>query len=171
MNEGGRDAEAKCLPASAASGLSLPCFASSCAACSDSSCTLLTSIGVLLLLLAVGFAGLLWLTVPSRNQSASIPGLSAPVDISFDARGIPRIRAATLVDAAAALGYVHARDRMFQLDLMRRAASGRLSEIAGPGTLPIDKEMRVLGLRGRAIADYAALPQDVRSTLRGTAPA
>ncbi|HSU04903.1 MAG TPA: penicillin acylase family protein [Acetobacteraceae bacterium] len=127
--------------------------------------TLLTSIGVVLLLLAVGFAGLLWLTVPSRNQSASIPGLSAPVDIRFDEHGIPRIRAATLVDAAAALGYVHARDRMFQLDLMRRAASGRLSEIAGPATLPIDKEMRVLGLRVRAMADYAALPPDERAIL------
>ena len=117
---------------------------------------LLTGVGTLLLLIIVGLAGLLWLTLPSRNQSAAIAGLSAPVDISFDQHGIPRIRAATLDDAAAALGYVHARDRMFQMDLMRRAASGRLSEIAGPGTLPVDKEMRVLGLRHRAIADLFA---------------
>ena len=61
-----------------------------------------------------------------RNQSVAIPGLSAPVDIRFDEHGIPRIRAATQDDAAAALGYVHARDRMFQMDLMRRVASGRL---------------------------------------------
>ncbi len=126
---------------------------------------LLTGIGTLLLLVVVGLAGLLWLTLPSRNQSAAIAGLSAPVDISFDQHGIPRIRAATLNDAAAALGYVHARDRMFQMDLMRRAASGRLSEIAGAGTLPIDKEMRVLGLRQRAIADYAGLPRDVQAML------
>jgi penicillin amidase len=126
---------------------------------------LLTSIGTLLLLVGVGLAGLLWLTLPSRNQSTAIPGLSAAVDISFDEHGIPRIRAATLADAAAALGYVHARDRMFQMELMRRAASGRLSELAGPATIGIDKEMRVLGLRVAAMADYAALPTDVRAML------
>ena len=126
---------------------------------------LLTTIGTLVLLVVVGLGSLLWLTFPPRQQSASIPGLSAPVDITFDEHGIPRIRAANLTDAAAALGYVHARDRMFQMELMRRAASGRLSEIAGPITLPMDKEMRTLGLRVRAEADYAALPADARGLL------
>ncbi len=126
---------------------------------------LLTGLGTLVLLAVVSLGGLLWLTLPSRNQSVAIPGLSAPVDIRFDEHGIPRIRAETQNDAAAALGYVHARDRMFQMDLMRRVASGRLSELAGPVTLPMDKEMRVLGLRRRAVADYAALPPDVRATL------
>ena len=89
---------------------------------------------------------MLWLTVPPNNQTLRIPGLSAPVDISFDDNGVPRIRAANEQDAATALGFVHARDRMFQMDLMRRAASGRLSEIAGSAALGIDKQMRVLGL-------------------------
>jgi penicillin amidase len=87
------------------------------------------------------------------------------VDIGFDADGIPRIRAATEQDAAAALGFVHARDRMFQMELMRRAASGRLSEIAGPVTLPIDRTMRTLGLRNRAVADLAVLPPETRDLL------
>lgn len=130
---------------------------------------LLTGLGSLVLLLAVGIGGLLWLTLPARNQTATIPGLSAPVDISFDEHGIPRIRAANLTDAAAALGYVHARDRMFQMELMRRAASGRLSEIAGPATLAMDKEMRVLGLRRSAVAEYATLPADARTLLQAYA--
>ena len=104
-------------------------------------------------------AGLLWSTLPPTTQEARIPGLGAPVTIGFDADGIPRIRAANDIDAAAALGFVHARDRMFQMELMRRAASGRLSEIAGPATLPIDRMMRMLGLRRRAEADLALLPR------------
>jgi len=87
------------------------------------------------------------------------------VTISLDADGIPRIQAATDPDAAAALGFVHARDRMFQMELMRRAASGRLSEIAGPPTLPMDRMMRVLGLRRRAEADLALLPPDTHALL------
>ena len=70
-----------------------------------------------------------------RSLGLSGPGLAGPVDIGFDADGIPRIRAANAIDAAAALGFVHARDRLFQLELMRRAASGRLSEIAGTAVL------------------------------------
>ena len=100
---------------------------------------LLSALGVLLLLVAALLGGVLWLTLPRSNQQARIQGLSAPVDITFDADGMPRIRAANDQDAAAALGFVHARDRMFQMELMRRAASGRLSEIAGPATLPIDR--------------------------------
>ena len=98
---------------------------------------LLTGLGFIVLLVAAVVTGVLWLTLPPRSQQARIPGLSGPVDIGFDADGIPRIRAASDTDAAAALGFVHARDRLFQMDLMRRAASGRLSEIAGPATLAL----------------------------------
>ncbi len=121
---------------------------------------LFTIFGGLILLLAVGIGGLVFLTLPGRDQSLSIPGLSAPVDVVFDADGIPRIRAATMRDAAAALGYVHARERMFQMELMRRAASGRLAELFGARALPMDRMMRTLGLAHRAAADYAALPAD-----------
>ena len=120
---------------------------------------------LVVVLLAAGAAGLLWSTLPSSTQVAHIPGLGAPVAISLDADGIPRIRASSDTDAAAALGFVHARDRMFQMELMRRNASGRLSEFAGPATLPIDRMMRVLGLRRRAEADLALLPADTRALL------
>jgi penicillin amidase len=54
---------------------------------------------------------------------------------------------------------------MFQMDLMRRAASGRLSELAGPATLALDRSMRTLGLRRRAADDYSSLPADTRAML------
>ncbi len=132
---------------------------------------LLTGLGVLVLLLVVGLGGLLWTTLPARNPGGkvAIAGLSGPVNIIFDQHGVPFIRATNLTDAAAALGYVHARDRMFQMELMRRAASGTLSEIAGPATLPMDSEMRILGLRRAAVADYAGLPPDAKRMLEAYA--
>lgn len=123
------------------------------------------AIGVLVLVLAGLVVGALWLTMPGATRSARINGLSAPVDISFDADGVPRIRAQTRLDGAAALGFVHARDRMFQMEMMRRAASGRLSEVAGAATLPLDRMMRTLGLRQHAVADLLALPPDTRAML------
>ncbi len=130
---------------------------------------LLATIGFVVLLLAAVLTGALWLTLPPRSQQARIPGLTGPVDIGFDSDGIPRIRAARAIDAAAALGFVHARDRLFQMELMRRYASGRLSEIAGPATLRLDREMRTLGLRRRAVADYPGLPAETRAMLEAYA--
>jgi penicillin amidase len=124
---------------------------------------------VILLLLGAAVGGLLYLTLPATHDQAAIPGLSAPVDISFDGDGVPRIRAASETDAAAALGFVHARDRMFSMELMRRAASGRLSEIAGAATLPVDRAMRTLGLRRAAEAELAALPPEPRAMLEAYA--
>jgi penicillin G amidase len=127
---------------------------------------LLTALGTAVLLAASLVGGILWLTLPPRHQTLRIPGLSAPVEISIDRDGVPRIRAANMLDAGAALGYLHARDRMFQMDLMRRNADGRLSEIAGPAALPLDKTMRTLGLRRAAAADYAILPPDTQAALQ-----
>ncbi len=129
----------------------------------------LVGLGVLVLLALAAVTGVLWLTLPPKDQKLSIPGLGAEVDVSFDGDGIPRIRAASARDAAAALGFVHARDRMFQMELMRRSASGRLSELAGAIALPIDREMRVLGLRRQATKDLAALPPDVLGMLQAYA--
>jgi penicillin amidase len=130
---------------------------------------LLAAIGALVLLLVALIAGAIWLTVPGPGQTASIPGLSGAVDITYDADWVPRIKAGSEQDAATALGFLHARDRMFQMELMRRAASGRLSEIAGPATLPIDRMMRTLGLRQHAVADFATLPADTKAILEAYA--
>jgi penicillin G amidase len=130
---------------------------------------LLIGLAALILLVAAGVGAALWWTLPPGHATAAVPGLSAPVSITFDQYDIPRIQAADLRDAAAALGYVHARDRMFQMDLMRRVASGRLAAIAGPAALPLDREMRTLGLRRAAEADYAALPPATRAILQAYA--
>jgi penicillin amidase len=113
--------------------------------------------------------GVLWLTVAPDNQTLRISGLSAPVEISYDGNGVPRIKAANERDAATAIGFVHARDRMFQMDLMRRAASGRLSELAGPATLGIDKQMRVFGLARLAEGDVEAQSPETRGLLEAYA--
>ncbi len=126
---------------------------------------LLVLVVAVLILLAAGAGGLLWATLPPEHARVRIPGLSAPTRVTFDEDGIPRVRAASEADAAAALGYVHARDRLFQMELMRRAASGRLSELAGPATLPLDRMARVLGFRRRAEAELAALDPDTRGLL------
>src|SRR5215472_15530397 len=78
----------------------------------------LVGLGVIVLLVAALIGGLLWHSLPSSDQRAMIPYLSAPVSITTDQDGVPRIRTASETDAAAALGFLHARDRMFQLEVM-----------------------------------------------------
>lgn len=88
---------------------------------------------------------------------AAIPNLTEPVEVRYDRRGVPHIFAATVDDALRALGFVVARDRLFQLETQTRAATGRLTEWAGMGTIDDDREMRRLGLPRAAEARYARL--------------
>ncbi|MDT7951468.1 MAG: penicillin acylase family protein [Acetobacteraceae bacterium] len=114
----------------------------------------------------VGMAALaIWWATPPGDDRLTIAGLAGPVTIQRDPDGIPWIKASTETDAATALGYMHARDRMFQMELMRRAASGRLSELAGPVTLRLDRTNRALGLRRRAEAELATLDPATRAML------
>ncbi|HET7457868.1 MAG TPA: penicillin acylase family protein [Gemmatimonadaceae bacterium] len=92
-----------------------------------------------------------------KSATASVPGLGAGVRVVYDDRAVPHIFAATEEDAWRALGYVVARDRLFQLDLQTRAASGRLSEIAGARAVALDREPRQLGMVRAAERKLAAL--------------
>ncbi|RAI59133.1 penicillin acylase family protein [Roseicella frigidaeris] len=130
---------------------------------------LLRGLLLLLLLAILAAGGLLWATRPASDATLRLPGLSAPVTITLDGHGIPRIAALTETDTAMALGWLHARDRLFAMELMRRGAAGRLSEIAGPATLRSDRFVRLLGLARRAEADFAALPGDARALLEAYA--
>ncbi|MEO6067905.1 MAG: penicillin acylase family protein [Gemmatimonadota bacterium] len=94
---------------------------------------------------------------PSGERTEVIPSLAHPVETLADQRGVPHIFAATDLDAWRALGWLHARDRLFQLDLQTRAAQGTLSEWIGRAALPLDREMRVLGLAHLADSLWAAL--------------
>ena len=123
-----------------------------------------------LLLVALGVsAALIWQTLPGDNAALHLPGLAAPVDVAFDRDGIPRLRARNERDAAAALGYLHARERMFQMDMTRRAAAGELAEVIGSAGLPNDRLMRTLGVRLSAEADLAALDPDTKAVLEAYA--
>ncbi|ONG58841.1 penicillin acylase family protein [Pseudoroseomonas deserti] len=124
---------------------------------------------LLVILVLAGAGGLLWLSLPPREGRIDLAGLSAEVTVLEDAQGVPRITAANELDAARALGWLHARDRMFQMELMRRNASGRLAEIAGAAALRLDRMNRTLGLARRAEADFAALPPETRAMLEAYA--
>jgi penicillin amidase len=126
--------------------------------------------GVLIAALGVAFAAaLVFTSLPDIREEQTLQGLSAPVAISLDSHGIPRIRAENEQDAARALGYLHARDRMFQMEAMRRSAAGRLAEIGGASALRLDRFSRTLGLMQRAEADFAALDPDTRAVLEAYA--
>ncbi|MBW8773115.1 MAG: penicillin acylase family protein, partial [Gemmatimonadetes bacterium] len=94
---------------------------------------------------------------PAGERVVRIPSLGAPVAGAVDRRGVPHIFAATDLDAWRALGWFHARDRLFQLDLQTRAAEGTLTEWVGRPALPLDRAMRELGLAHRADSLWAGL--------------
>ena len=79
----------------------------------------------------LALAAAIWITLPDENERLSLPGLSAPVTITMDNAGVPRIQAATETDAAMAMGWLHARDRMFQMELMRRTGQFELKQGSG----------------------------------------
>ena len=70
-------------------------------------------------------------SLPRRDGEARIAGLGAPVTVALDARAIPTVRAESFVDALRAQGYLHAQERFFQMDLVRRSAAGELAALVG----------------------------------------
>jgi len=98
-----------------------------------------------------------WRPLPQRSGRVEAP-LGAAAAASFDALGVPHIRAASLEDALFVQGYVTAQDRLFQMDGLRRAAAGDLAEILGPAYLEPDRDSRRLRMRRIAEAGYATLP-------------
>jgi penicillin G amidase len=110
---------------------------------------------VLLVALIAGVWWLYWiarLPLPQLDGSVSVSGISSKVRVVRDGQGVPTIEAATLEDLFFAQGYVTAQDRLWQMDMMRRAAAGELSEVIGEDTVKMDREERILGLRVAAEA-------------------
>lgn len=115
---------------------------------------------ILVLLILVGLAvvsGYLYLrsTSPVYEGTFTLSGLKKEVEVYFDKYGIPHIYANNEEDAYFTLGYVHARERLFQMEMSRRAAAGRLSEVLGKDLIPVDKLFRTLGINQFA-EDHAA---------------
>ncbi len=114
----------------------------------------------IVLLLAAGLGVVAWFgwrPLPKRSGSLQA-AVSKPVSVSFDALGVPHIRAATLEDALFVQGYVTAQDRLFQMDLLRRFTAGELAEVFGPAALEADRDSRRLRLRRIAEDAYTHLP-------------
>ena len=122
-----------------------------------------------LLLLVVLIALTLWLTLRASlaqlDGDRAVPALSAPAELQRDARGYLTITAENRLDTARALGFVHAQERYFQMDLMRRNAAGELSALVGAKALPLDKQRRLHRFRHRAEQGIATLPADERALL------
>ncbi len=110
-----------------------------------------------------------YIALPQTEGQLTISGLSAPVSITRDERGVPWIEAANQSDAYVALGYVHAQDRLFQMELMRRAGQGRLAEVLGPLGVGSDKFMRTLGVYSMAVDALPTLDAATRATFEAYA--
>jgi penicillin amidase len=116
---------------------------------------------------AIALGGNLWLrtSLPTTSGTVEVPGIGAAVAIERGERGIVTIRAASETDAAFALGFAHAQDRLFQMDFMRRIGAGRLSEVMGAATVDTDIFMRTLGLYRAAEANLPMMSPAFRATL------
>jgi penicillin amidase len=126
----------------------------------------------LALLVSIGLAGgFLWLrqSLPVVDGTIEVAGLDAPVRIVRDAHAVPHIEAASFADAIFAQGFVHAQDRLWQMDFRRRLGSGRLAEVLGPAALPTDRFIRTLGLARAATASLAYLRPDTVALLEAYA--
>jgi penicillin amidase len=127
-------------------------------------------VSLALIVVAIGvLAWRLFATLPHTSGTLAMPGLQAPVTVARDDHGIPTISAANSHDAYAALGFVHAQDRFWQMETQRRAGAGRLSEVVGPEGLPVDRMARVLGLYRLAEASLSHLRPEVREALQAYA--
>lgn len=111
------------------------------------------SLTLLMIALAVAAGAGYWYVhgkQPQRQGEVAIGGLQAPVSVRYDGRGVPHIQAQNEPDLYRALGYVHAQDRLFQMEILRRLARGELAEILGSKLVPTDTLFRSLRIREQA---------------------
>lgn len=121
----------------------------------------------------VGFLGWMAAERPATSGRLAVAGLDKPVEIVRDGQAVPHIFAASEHDGYFALGFVHAQDRLFQMELMRRLGAGRLAElfgtVLGDWAVTSDRMMRTLGLHRRAEASLAALSPEARAAMEAYA--
>jgi len=104
-------------------------------------------------------------SLPELDGRRNAPGLSGTVSVARDALGVPSVSGGDRDDVAYATGFVHAQDRFFQMDLLRRVAAGELAELFGGKALKTDKEHRLHRFRARAALALIGLPQSERRLL------
>ncbi|MBV1777043.1 penicillin acylase family protein [Burkholderiaceae bacterium DAT-1] len=121
---------------------------------------------VLTLILAALFWAALHASLPAIDGTIKSAQVSAPLRIVRDRLGIVTVEAGNRADAAWALGYAHASDRYFQMDLLRRNAAGEISALIGAAALPVDREHRLHRLRARAHQAWLGLPAQEKALLQ-----
>jgi len=106
---------------------------------------------------------------PALAEDFSFPGLSDTVTVTEDQYGIPTIRGKNELDVIFVQGYLHARDRFFQMDRDRKGAAGRAAELLGEAALSSDVQFRTFGLERAATETWAALDADTKGWLQAYA--
>src|SRR4030095_13422074 len=103
--------------------------------------------------------------LPPLDGRLPLSGLQQRVDVRFDTFAIPHVSARSAGDAWMAVGYLQARDRLWQMELYRRAASGRLADLLGEDLVPIDQRFLTLGLRRAAELEWGRAAPELREAL------
>jgi len=111
----------------------------------------------LVVLATLGGGYLFYRAMPAYSGVEKLPGLAAEVRVWRDQFGVPHIFAASMDDAARALGYTHASERMFQMEILRRVGQGRMAEIQDADLLGVDKFIRTVGFYREAETSFSAL--------------
>lgn len=127
---------------------------------------LLFSLLALTLLLAATFGGLLLASLPDQDGQIELAGLNAEVTVTADQLAVPNISADNRYDAFRSLGFLHARDRLFQMELMRRNSAGRLAELFGQVAVAHDRKQRGYQFSKAAEQAVADLPDEQRRVLK-----
>ena len=104
-------------------------------------------------------------SAPLLEGTVVLPGLTAPVVVERDELGVPTIRARGRLDVARVTGFLHAQERFFQMDLLRRSAAGELAALFGAAALPTDRAARVHRFRARSRRALAALGDEDRALI------
>ncbi len=130
-----------------------------------------TALGLTGVMLLIACLAIIYLASTKNSPSGSdrLLGLNDTVSIGFDASDIPHIKAATASDALFALGFLHATERSWQMEINRRLAAGRLSEILGEDTLKIDRFIRTVGIKYSAERQYERYPVEAKRLLQAYA--
>jgi penicillin G amidase len=128
-------------------------------------------LALVLVLIVAAVAGGFWArgrlqaSLPLLDGSHRLPGLQAKVEVARDGLGIPTVRAGSRQDLARAMGFLHAQDRFFQMDLSRRRAAGELAALVGGRALALDREIRIHRFRPQAQRAMAMLKPEDRGVL------
>ena len=123
---------------------------------------------VVLIVVGVGVGALAWVTgraLPQTSGTLTVAGLERPVTVVRDVAGIAHIRAESVHDLFMAQGFVHAQERMWQMEVWRHISAGRLAEMFGESQLDSDRFIRTLGWRQATERDLAAMDPDARAVV------